>query len=102
MAIVDIEVNGRSYQIACDDGQEDHLRELSIKINEMVKNLVSSMGQVGDARLILMAALLLADEVSDIEEKNSSVVTSKLSIQATQSYNIATKRILDVAAKLNK
>ena len=85
-----------------DDGQEDHLRELSVKINEIVENLVKSMGQVGDARLILMAALLLADEISDIEEKNSSVADSKLSIQATQSYKIATKRILDVAAKLNK
>ena len=53
MAIVDIDINGRSYQIACDDGQEDHLRELSVKVNQIVKNLVASMGQVGDARLYI-------------------------------------------------
>ncbi len=102
MAIVDIDINGRSYQIACDDGQEDHLRELSVKVNQIVKNLVASMGQVGDARLILMASLLLADELNDIKELNSSPVASKLSFEAAQSLNIATKRILDVAAKLNK
>ncbi|MAR78678.1 MAG: cell division protein ZapA [Rhodospirillaceae bacterium] len=102
MAIVDVEVNGRSYQIACDDGQEEHLKKLSIKINKIVKDLVDSMGQVGDARLILMAALLLADEISDNEKINISENLPDISDQATQSYNLATKRILDVAAKLNK
>ena len=60
------------------------------------------MGQVGDARLLLMAALLLADEISDNEKISESENPANINDQVTQFYNIATKRILDVAAKLNK
>ena len=102
MSIVDVEVNGRTYQIACDDGQEAHLKDLSEKINDIVVGLVKTMGQVGDSRLILMAALLLADEINDYEEKSSILSPVEENKQATEIYNNATKRILDVAARLNK
>ena len=102
MANVNIKFNGKDFLLSCDDGQEEHLKELSIKINKIVKGLVDSMGQIGDARLMLMAALLLADEISDNEKTNMSQNSDDINDKVTQSYNIATKRILDVAAKLNK
>ena len=102
MANVNIKFNGKDFLLSCDDGQEEHLKELSIKINKIVKGLVDSMGQIGDARLMLMAALLLADEISDNEKANMSQNSDDINDKVTQSYNIATKRILDVAAKLNK
>ena len=102
MSVVEVEVNGRKYQIACDDGQEDHLQKLTERINSLVQELVSSIGQVGDSRLILMAALLLADEINDYEQRDYNVPANELDKKAQDTYDRATKRILDVATKLNK
>jgi cell division protein ZapA len=55
-------VNNRAYTIACDDGEEDHLRQLAAAVDAKAREVLSSVGQVGDTRLLLMAALLIADE----------------------------------------
>lgn len=65
MAQVDVTINDRSYRIACDDGQDGHLIELAQYVDSRVQELVSSVGQVGDARLLVMASLLIADELSE-------------------------------------
>ncbi len=65
MGQVPVEINGRKYQIACDDGQEAHLSRLGVYIDNRVQELIAAVGQVGDARLLVMVALLVADELSD-------------------------------------
>lgn len=65
MGQVTLEINGRSFEIACDDGQEDHVCELGADIDRRVRDLVHSVGQVGETRLLVMAALLLADELHE-------------------------------------
>lgn len=65
MAQVTVAVNGRKYQIACDDGQEAHLTRLGAYVDKRISELVAAIGQVGDARLLVMASLLIADELSD-------------------------------------
>jgi cell division protein ZapA len=62
MPLVNVLVNGRAYTIACDDGEEDHLRELGTFVDKRVQELTGSVGQVGDTRLLLMAGLVIADE----------------------------------------
>ncbi|MEE2661790.1 MAG: cell division protein ZapA [Pseudomonadota bacterium] len=63
MALVEISINGRDYQIVCEDGKEEHLSELGLQIDERVKDLVAAIGQVGESRLLAMASLVLADEL---------------------------------------
>jgi len=65
MGQVAVEINGRKYQIACDDGQEAHLARLGTYIDNRVDELVAAVGQIGDARLLVMVSLLVADELSD-------------------------------------
>ena len=65
MGQVDVSINGRSYQVACDDGQEDHVRQLGEYVDRRVQELVASVGQVGDSRLLVMSSLLVADELSE-------------------------------------
>jgi len=65
MAQVAMTVNGREYLVACEDGEEEHLLELGDHLNRSVTELVRSIGQVGEARLMLMAGLLIADELFD-------------------------------------
>ena len=65
MPQVSVQINGRNYQIACDEGQEAHLSRLGNYVDNRVRELVAAVGQVGDARLLVMVSLLLADELSD-------------------------------------
>ena len=69
MANVDLSINGRSYSIACDDGQEDHLTELGLVVNDKISSLIDTAGQIGDTRLFLMASLLIADDLADSVRK---------------------------------
>lgn len=63
MGQVRITLNGRGYDIACDDGQEEHVMRLANALSERVNQLVTANGQVGEARLLLMAGLLMTDDL---------------------------------------
>ena len=102
MAQIDVTVNGRSYSIACDDGQEDHLRDLAAYVDKRVQELVATLGQVGDLKLLVMASLLIADELSEafaaIEQQATEGSPDDAAL-AEMVENIA-DRIERVAAKL--
>ncbi|MEX0808260.1 MAG: cell division protein ZapA [Dongiaceae bacterium] len=63
MPLVPLTVNGRTYEIACDPGQEEQLRRLGGELAARVDRLIGQVGQIGDAQLMLMAGLLVADEL---------------------------------------
>lgn len=65
MAQISVEVNGRPYAVGCEDGQEAHLLDLARMFDHQVRQVSQDMGQLGDTRLFLMGALLLADELAD-------------------------------------
>lgn len=67
MAQVEVTINGRSYTIACDDGQESHLTKLAAYLDSRVAELAGATGQLGDARMLVMTGLLLADELSEAQ-----------------------------------
>ena len=83
MAVVEVQINQRMYQVACDDGQEEHLMKLAGDIDQRVRDLSATMGQVGDARLILMAGLLLADELTESLETIESMSQKKIVSEPT-------------------
>lgn len=66
MPMVPVVVNGRTYDIACDPGQEEQLKRLAGDLASRVERLVAQVGQVGDARLMLMAGLLVADDLESL------------------------------------
>lgn len=65
MPQLNVTINGRGYAIACEEGQEEHIGRLAGYVKVRVEELVESNGQIGDARLLLMASLLISDELSD-------------------------------------
>ncbi len=69
MSVVEVTVNGRNYQLACDDGEEGHLLDLAAYFDGRVSELAGSVGQVGEARLMLMAGLLVADDLSGVVDR---------------------------------
>ena len=68
MGQVSVPVNGRSYEITCDDGQEIRIRRLAQYVDAKVAEFVGRVGQVGEARLLLLAALVIADELADVND----------------------------------
>jgi|GEM_PF-376410 len=64
---VSINIVGRSYELNCDPGQEDYLRSLANEVDRRAQALLSLVGQVGDARLLVMVALSMADEMADLK-----------------------------------
>ena len=106
MAQVDVLINGKSYNVACDDGQEDHLLQLAGYVDQRIQDLVNSVGQVGDARLLVMASLLISDELSEIyakKTKNNNIEsTSQLLVEQklVKVINDLAQRIEEIAVTL--
>ena len=65
MSELNVTINGRDYLVGCDDGQEDQLHKLAHYVDLKVAEMTSTLGQIGDARLLVMASLMIADELSD-------------------------------------
>ncbi len=68
MPQVTVAINGRSYTIACEPGEEDRVRQLGRSIDAKVVGFAKDAPQAGEARLLVMAALMLADELSEARE----------------------------------
>lgn len=66
MAEVTVSINNRSYIVGCGDGEEDRLKELAAHVDRHVRDLAEQVGDGADpARLMMMASLMVADELSD-------------------------------------
>jgi cell division protein ZapA len=112
MPLVNVMVNGRAYTIACDDGEEGHLKELATHVDAKAREVLASVGQVGDARMLLMAALLIADEqhelrgktvggsISDSDKHSLHLRAEQAESAAADALEAATKKLQDIAARL--
>ena len=74
MAQISIRVGGRNYPISCRDGEEDHLLRLAALIDRKCKEATEALGVMPEPRLLLTAALLLADELSEARTGGASPV----------------------------
>ncbi len=73
MPEISLNINERNYQVTCDDGQEEHLRRLAGHLDERIQGLVGSVGQVGEGRLLVMASLMVADELFEAYKENHAL-----------------------------
>jgi cell division protein ZapA len=118
MSQVNVTINGRQFRMACEDGEEEHLLELAADLDQRIVRLRARFGEIGDTRLTVMAALTLADELSETKQKlervepelatlqDASVVSADRH-QATQAavvaaLNAAAERIETITKRLNQ
>jgi len=71
MASVEVEIASRPYTVACRDGEEAHLRSLAAIVDRKAKDAASAVGAMGEARQLLFASLLLADELKEARSGGS-------------------------------
>lgn len=76
MGQVSVTLNHRTYRLACNDGEEARLTELARDVKARVENLAREFGQPGDDRILLMAAVLLADELMDLREAHEAMLAA--------------------------
>ena len=88
MAQLNIEVNGRPYAVGCEDGQEAHLQELGRLFDHQVRQVSQDMGQLGDTRLFLMGALLLADELAETKARMAQVQADLGRLQSVEARQV--------------
>lgn len=67
MAQVTLKVNGYYYTVGCEDGQEEHLRAMAAEVERRIERIRTMGGRGDEARLLLLAALLMADELHDLK-----------------------------------
>ena len=65
MAQLNVTINARQYRMSCADGQEEHLLRLANDLNQRIDGIRAQFGEVGDMRLTIMAAITIADELSE-------------------------------------
>lgn len=106
MVQVTVTINGRGYQIACDEGQQQHLANLAADLDRRVGELTHAMGQIGDTRLLVMVGLLLADELAEtqanLEAERAKAASLPPEVEETLAGGIEmlAQRIEDIAARL--
>ena len=86
MAQVSVTINGRQVRMACEDGQEDHLANLARELDSRIAGLRAKFGEIGDSRLTVMAALMIADE---LEEMASRIKRLEAELAAVQQAKAA-------------
>lgn len=84
MAQVNVTIDGKSYRMACDPGQEEHLIGLAEKFDQYVGHLKSSFGEIGDQRLTVMASIMVMDELTELQKRVKGIETEMDALRKTR------------------
>ena len=118
MTQVTVTINSRQYRMACEDGQEEHLRELCADLDRRVGELRQRAGEIGYDRLLVMAAVTVADELAEagarigkLEQELATLRNARAqasdrsqAVQAAivEAFNSAAARIEALSKELNQ
>lgn len=103
MAQVAVTINGRTYRMACDDGEEERLIGLGKRFDSCINQLRSSFGEIGDQRLTVMAGVMVIDQLSELERKAQALSAELAALKAENARLAASESALeaDIAARLD-
>ena len=100
MANVNIKFNGKEFLLSCEDGQEEHLEELSQHLNEKFDQMKSKLGNLGENKLLLITSITLLDEYyetrKNIEQKKDEIEKLKIKFKELKSLIYSYKEDKDI------
>ena len=99
MGQVTVRVGGYSHPVSCEDGQEAHLVSLAAEVDKRVNSIKAMGGQFGESRLLLLASLLLADEVHDLKVAVAQARSGQPAAEAAEDSRLA-ERIARIAERI--
>ena len=97
-SVVTIRLNGHPYQIGCGPGEESHVAALGTEVETIMQSLIAAVGQIGEARLLAMVALILADRASTANNNDASTAGEDIAAKALVA---AAQRITALASNLS-
>lgn len=101
MADVEVSVSGRRYKLSCRDGEEDHLRALVRMVDNKAEEITGALGEMTEARTLLLSALLIADELNDLRGAASVARNeSHADPDPDPAYAVAIERIAERVERL--
>ena len=102
MSQLTIQIHGKPYVVGCEDGQEAHLRSLAALVSDKVAELATNAGPLGETRLMLLGALVLADELSESRARaeRAEAEATRLREQVAQADSRAVAILEALAAKI--
>ena len=83
MAQVTLRINGFAYTLGCQDGEEDHLHAMAAEVDQRIESVKASAGPSGEARMLVIAALLMADDIYELRQKVETAVAGGQGAAAT-------------------
>lgn len=99
MAQVTVRINGYAYTLACQDGEEQHLLDMAADVDRRIDAIRQSAGQSGEARMLVMAALLIADDLYEARRNQPDAAPAQ---KITRRVSRAAKRAEDIAQDLEQ
>jgi cell division protein ZapA len=115
---IDVTINGRKYRMACEDGQEVRLLKLAESFESRIQNLRGKFGEIGDARLVVMAAITVADDLAEMGKRVRQLEDELAALQDARvvsadrsqamnaaivaAFNSASERIESISRRLNQ
>lgn len=109
MPEVNVEIDGKKYRMACEEGQEQHLLTLAERFNRTVSGLKGSFGEIGDNRLVVMAGIAVLDELAEAEDRiealkrdieDLTTAGRELTIEAEELEGKFARRLSEAARKV--
>lgn len=98
MSQVSVTIDGRKYRLACNEGEEARLESLAGMIDEKIGEMRSSFGEIGDQRLVIMAALTIADNLA--EARDQAAAERKRSEEAEERVNAIASTLDKLGSRL--
>ena len=99
-SVVTIRLNGHPYKIGCGAGEEDQVARLGSEVEAVMQSLIASVGQIGEARLLAMVALILADRASVPSTGNLQNDAGSASLDTTEHDDAAAEMLEDAAVRI--
>ena len=97
MAQVSVSIDGKVYRMACDEGQEQHLEDLATRFDRYVTHLKSSFGEIGDQRLVVMAGIMVMDELTEQQKKLKGLESEVETLRKTRDEALSKADRNDIA-----
>ena len=99
-SVVTIRLNGHPYKIGCGAGEENHVAKLGSEVEAVMQSLIASVGQIGEARLLAMVALILADRAAVRSNDKSNPGLEPASPAVTAHDDAAAEALEDAAVRI--
>ena len=95
MAQVTVQIDGKAYRMACEEGQEDHLEGLAAKFDRYVMHLKSQFGEIGDLRITVMSGIMVMDELAEMTRRLQAVEAELESLKKSRDNMLASSNKSD-------